>query len=276
MSQTVIDTKSLEERVNKTDAPRGGFYLQKGNHAIPLPWMLPFWANTDKKPYLEIAGKLDSIIDKYYELIGKENTYLAPHLSYGDREGTLSISHINMEHYGLFVDTSIGTPINREMANIPDLGYIKYDQDNKITMKFEETFKLMVEKLLGKQINPTHEENEFVSSMNNINTAIDTLFITQGLQPTPDKKHNLIGLYQNLTRHILEKEEIQKLIGITPQTIALDNPNLIRLANQGVTHTMIRIFCIAGVFPSSTEELEDLANLPIEMLHDIWIGREAD
>lgn len=276
MSQMNIDSESLEKRVYKSDAPGGGFYLQKGNHVIPLPWMLPFWANNDKNPYLEIASKLDSIIDKYYDLIGNENTYLAPHLSRGDREGTVSISRINMDHYGLFVDTSIGTPINREMANLPELGYVTYDQDNKITMTFEEKFSLTVEKLLGKQIGFIHGEDDFGSSIDDIKSAIDNLFIAQGFEPTSNKRHNLIGLCQNLTNHILEKEEVQKLLGVTPETIALDNPNLVRLADQGVTHTMIRIFCVAGVFPSSIEELEDLASMPIEMLHDIWIGKEED
>lgn len=274
MSQTTTDIESLEERVNKSDAPGGGFYLRKGNHVIPLPWMLPFWSNNDKNPYLEIAGKLDSVIDKYYDLIGKENTYLSPRSSYRERKGTLSISHINMEHYGLFVDTSIGTPINREMANLPNLGYVTYDQDNKITMTFGEEFRLTVEKLLDKQTGPIHREDDFDSSIDDIKSAIDNLFIAQGFHPTQDKRHNLIGLCQNLTNHILKKEEVQKLIGITPETVALDNPNLVRLADQGVTHTMIRIFCVAGVFPSSTKELEDLANMPVEMLHDIWIGRE--
>jgi hypothetical protein len=111
------------------------------------------------------------------------------------------------------------------------------------------------------------------TSVDNTIDAIDELFLEQGLEPTDNARHNLIGLVQNLPTYILEKQEIKDLFGIDVKTHSINNPNLIRLAAKGVNDNMIRMFYVHDIYPGSIEEVEDLAHMPVETLYAIWSGK---
>lgn len=275
MYHTTRDDKPLEERVYNSDRPGGGFYLKKGNSNIPLPWMLPFWATPNKKPYMELATKLDNTLNKYFELFGEENLDFLGKTKTNGQEGFIYINAFNTNHYHFVTENYSVNFLNTRWVTeeaAPLVGIIDYNQDNEITINIEGALHQMIEPLLNTKLNLIQKEEDSNSFIDDTIDAIDELFIEQGLEPTANARQNLIGLVQNLPRHILETPEIQNLLGTNVEKHSINNPNLIRLAAKGVSDKMIKMFYVYATYPDSIEDMEDLANMPVETLYAVWGG----
>lgn len=283
MSQTGIYERPLEERVVESSIEEAPYRLWTNSSIVDLPKIQIPGIRPNKRLHMHVAAKLDNTLTRIYDFIGKENIYLIQ--EYPDPGiRTVSLSYINMEHYYFLQDNyneAFTIWRNAETKGFaPKIGFLSCSKNSTINIRLEETLDHMLKSLTGNKIslpqnkveaNPlVDNEVAFNSLIDNATDEIDKLFIEQGLEPTASARHNLIGLVQNLPTYILEKQEIQDLFGTDVKTHSINNPNLIRLAAKGVSDNMIRMFYVNDAYPDSIEEVESLANMPLESLYAIW------
>lgn len=266
-----IDTKPIEEQVYQSD--RGGFFFAKGKHNIQLPGMLPYWVVEHKKYYVEIATKIDHTLNKYYDLIGEENLYIRSRSAMNGQKGATTIQHCNASHITFAKDNYSENFVNMAWTDLhiaPSMGTIDYNSYKEITVTTKRDFQSFIEPLLGIRLDQTLEAVEFDTLIEDTIVAIDNLFIEQRIKPTDTSRHNLISLAVSLTKYA---PGIQNLIETVPKTHTINNPNLIRLASQGVNDNLLKMFYAYDVYPESVKEMLELVDIPIEMLYGIWNGK---
>lgn len=271
-STAILNEKPIEERVHQSN--RGGFAFTKGQYSIPLPGMLPYWITDHEKYLVTIASKLDQTLDKFYDLIGEDNLYIRPSAPINGRNGIVRIQYCDASHINFLKDNysenfvnSIGTKLHLT----PKLIDINYNSDKRITVDTTKRgFQTFTKPLLNIELDQAIQAVEFDVLVENTIAAIDNLFIEQGITPTDASRHNLISLAVNLPMY---NQQIQNLIEAGPQAHTIDNPNLIRLASQGVNDRLLKMFYAYEVYPESVEDMLELVDVPIEMLYGIWNGK---
>lgn len=275
MNQAIISEKPLEERVYQNDLPGNHFYLKKGIYGIPLPWK-PGTPVENKDHYVEVAVKLDNVLNKYYELIGADNLFLKSKYPPGLDHVMTTVRYWNAPQMVSILENYKNNFVNMVWSGSEQalkMGVINYSENNRINVTIYLPFQLFIESLLGRKISSTLYEEDFHSIMGKAITVIDSLFREQGIEPTATSRHNLVGLVLNLSKTTIKHPGIQNLLETDTQTHTMNNPKLIHLAAKGVNESLLRVFYAYDVYPKTTEEMLELVDVPIEMLYAIWNGK---
>lgn len=273
MNQTLTNTRSLEERVYQRSRFGGGYQLDKGRYTLALPKLVAMGAAPDKRPHMKIAAKLDNTIDLYYDLIGENNlTLRTGNSTIGSEVISLNYHNIDLER-PLYENTKV---FWGESEILPDMGFIQYNQNDELTVNIRGPLGDMAELLLGTKVAVTHNEEEFETLVNDIQNALDNLFVKQNIEPTIKAKHNLIGLFLRLPAFILAEAEIQNLLDTDIENHSINNPSLIRLAAKGVNYGFVQNFYFSRSYPESVEEMLELVDIPLDMLCRIWSMKQGD
>jgi len=273
--QETLDTETVKDRVFKAEHMGGNFFLAKRDEMIPLPRMTSSSDDTAVEPYLEIATKIDSTINNFYQLTLEENTYfISKDLGLSRTEGHVPVRYHNAIDLRVARDHDFRDEIWRQSQASPRMGSIQYNNDGSVKVYIQEDLADIVETLFGTDDSLfVPDSNAFAILIDNTIEAIDDLFIQQGFEPTQKRRTSLISLIFGMTEYLLQNKEIQKLLGTTLETHKINNPNLIQAAARGIDVSMMKLFYTNGTYPENFEDMVDLTAIPFEMLYGIWHGK---
>jgi hypothetical protein len=99
--------------------------------------------------------------------------------------------------------------------------------------------------------------------------AMDNLFIQQGIEPSSDKRGNLISLLLGISSYLLIDEDVRNILKVErPGEHNIFNTNIVRLAGDGLDNSVLKLFYVHQYYPT-TEQLKDLVSVPYSMLSGI-------
>lgn len=111
--------------------------------------------------------------------------------------------------------------------------------------------------------------DSFNTLLNEAALAMDNLFIQQGIEPSSDKRGNLISLLLGISSYLLIDEDIRNILKVErPGDHNIFNTNIVRLAGGGLDNSVLKLFYVHEYYPT-IEQLEDLTSVPYSMLSGI-------
>lgn len=252
----------------------GGYSFRKRTRSISLPYFGGYPEYSGVEDCLKCAIQLDETIDAFDKLVGPENNFFIPNFYKEEHIGQISITLLNHYQYFKFKNSYSKSFVNnpwKRMERTLKLGKIHYTKNN-IEIHISEAFQTIAFTLTQEKAPEIQQRDQFTQFINRLTDAIDNLFIQQGYEPTERMRTDLIMLAYGSTEDILGKQEIQNLLGTTLETHTITHPNLIRLAAKGTHDAMLKVFYAHDVYPETTDDMLELANMPFDLFYKIWAG----
>lgn len=246
--------------------------------ALPTP-LLSFTESNRKKHYLSIATRIDKAINIYKQFINVSDiSDVSISYNAADKIVHIHLSKKENAYDYLFSEKydNLDPYIKERWQNtIAFETHVKVSSTGiKTRLQLQDNLRDVAFQLLGTKARNKFTFTCFNTLLNELEDAIDQIFIQHGIEPSLKKRLNLISLMVELKEELLQTPEINNLlkIGLLGHTIL--NPNLIKAADMGCDGMLIKSFYANEIYPSNMEELKEYASIPIEMLHGIWgMGR---
>lgn len=108
----------------------------------------------------------------------------------------------------------------------------------------------------------------FLDIIDTLNAKIDDLFVKNGYEATLENRDNLISLVWGIGPKLLKVEEVRTFLGTDKENHKFNNLNLIKLASQGYSSGLVKLFYFYDYYPNDLEDFETLKTLP----YDIFLG----
>jgi hypothetical protein len=245
--------------------------MKKENTLIFLPRMM---LESDEPIIKQVAEKVNELINSMTALFGDNGIRIntsepTPNgceiKIYGGNKQYAAIEEYKYD----FLSYSKKDTLWHEAFLMPYIARVYYTRDFFQIFPTEE-FREMMKLLIGEPV--TKDGINFYPFMRRIDKmipAINALFLKQDIQPTSEKRYNLMGLATNLPNRLLKDKRVQKLLGTSENNHNVLNANLVRAADLGYNDKMVKLFYVHDYFPSNPKEAQELNNLPYSMFETV-------
>jgi hypothetical protein len=225
-----------------------------------------------------IITNIDNALEKFYNLVPAENIGIKTWCWYSKAEGTIRysdtvLSEAIREKYGL--ETLQRYRLARAKID-GDFFSLKYDGSGKFTIYINAAFKKLVASLLPVSEHITKSicsYEEFALIIDKVTSAINKLFVNEGLEASAQNRSNLISLVYTMSASIKKTKKVKALLGVASEDYDVKSKQLIHAAANGYNSNFVKLFYIQNCFPKDSEDFKVLTALPYDMLIGILGGK---
>lgn len=224
-----------------------------------------------REPDLDELGlSLNKVINKVYEFLGNDNIDL-------NSEARGADSFVEIINYDKKYEKAAENKRSGYLTSFPSNRWDRADKHYfycrfsyakkipRITLydNFADILSMLLEKKVPSKDIPLAS---FITLLDEAALAIDNLFVQQNIEPSSQKRGNLISLLLDINDYLLIHPDISRILKTNgDEEHDIFNTNIIRLAGNGCDSSVLKLLYAYDYYPE-VEILESLISVPYSMI----------
>lgn len=198
-----------------------------------------------------IVDTVNTLVDKFVNLFGSDHLSIMSHGT--PYSGTVGLHRISKEYdeqefANQLLAVSSGSNLDEsrwtEAQASSSIGHFSYTH-SFFQIAPSQKFREIMELLIGVPKGRSGITSDIMEGyLDKMTSAVDELFIQQSIEPTTQKRSNLLGLAWSINPKVQNDEKVQKLLGTKVNDYSILNPNLVKAANFGHNEKDVRLFYV--------------------------------
>lgn len=239
--------------------------------------------------HLLFAQQLDVFFDKLQDLVGIENIEIISYILNEESKSLVNLSNKELKGYfsQMFGNENISEHKNSKFRSLnaakfggffEERTFVLLSTPGKIGAKgMKGSF---IELVSDEEANEKIKEAAFADSfipfddlilmIETIKNDINKVIEEAGIKVTDKIRRNLISLLQNT--YLFKLDPIRKVTNVSYRKANKYNVDLIKAAALGYNATLLSMLYVNDYYPVDKEEIEELSNLPFNLLNAVLSG----
>lgn len=272
MTQTAIKNFVYDSSFTIEIDSQGVNYRQNGMPAFMLiPRVRRTWfrdSDLDK-----IGLGLNEVINKLYEFLGNDNIDLSSEARVFDSfveiiDYDRKYEKVSEDKRSEYLSSFSSNPWERADKYYSYCRFSYATKNSRVALN--DDFANILSMIIDKKVTTKDITlDSFSTLLDKAALAMDNLFIQQGIEPSAEKRGNLISLLLGISSYLLIDEDIRNILKIErPGDHNILNANIVRLAGGGLDNSVLKLLYVHEYYPT-IEQLKELTSVPYSMLSGI-------